>query len=305
MPLAVITFSFDPLVHVGDWTVRWETIAIGASILVALVVAAALASRTRLALGPEASGTPDRLRRDDILFIALGVAPGAVVGGRIAFVALHADYYGSNLVAIVDPASGSLSLSGAVLVGALTGGLVARLFDPPVGRWYALAVAPMLLVLGLGKVAMILGGSGQGVPSTAAWATRYLGPGPWGSLGPDVPSIPSQAFEAFGVAVALAVMVGLLRLLHRFDWADGRGFAIALAGWAVVRFIVASTWRDPDVVGPLKAEQVFDLVIIAVAAAAFAWLILRARRRPAPIAETEPPPSPELAWPDPETRTRF
>ena len=232
------------------------------------------------------------------------MAPGAVVGGRIAYVALHMDYYASNAAAVVDPTSGALSLSGAVLLGALTGGLVARLFDAPVGRWYALAVVPMLLVLGLGKAANVLGGSGQGEPSVVDWATRYLGPGPWGSLGPDIPSIPAQAAEALGVAIVLVVMVAVLRLARRVGWQDGRGFALALAGWATVRFVVASTWRDRAVVGPLKAEQVFDLGIVAIAALVLAWLLVRARRTPRVPVPAAPPP-PELSWPDPETRRRF
>jgi prolipoprotein diacylglyceryltransferase len=302
---AVITFQFDPLAHLGDWTVRWETLAIGVAILVALVVAGFLAGRVRMPVSEDdPPGAVDRLRRDDILFIALGVAPGAVVGGRIAYVALHLDYYSSNVAAIVDPMSGALSLSGAVLLGALTGGLVARLFDAPLGRWYALAVVPMLVVLGLGKAANILGGTGQGVPSTLDWATRYLGPGPWGSLGPDIPSIPAQAVEAIGVGIVLVVMVAVLRLVRRVGWEDGRGFALALAGWAIVRFIVASSWRDPAVAGPLKAEQLFDLGIVAVAALVLAWLVVRSRRSPQVVAPVGPPP-PELSWPDPETRRRF
>jgi prolipoprotein diacylglyceryltransferase len=302
---AVITFRFDPLAHLGDWTVRWETLAIGVAILVALVAAGLLAGRARLPVGDDdPPGTIDHLRRDDILFIALGVAPGAVVGGRIAYVALHLDYYSSNVVAIVDPTSGALSLSGAVLLGALTGGLVARLFDAPVGRWYALAVVPMLLVLGLGKAANVLGGSGQGVPSVLDWATRYLGPGPWGSLGPDIPSIPAQAVEAIGVAIVLVVMVAILRYVRRAGWEDGRGFALALGGWAIVRFVVASSWRDPVVLGPLKAEQLFDLGIVAIAALVLVWLVVRSRRTPRVVAPVAPPP-PELNWPDPETRRRF
>ena len=308
MPLAVITFQFDPLVHLGDWTVRWETLGIAAATFVALVVAGLLAGRARLpAREDDPPGTIAHLRRDDLLFIALGIVPGAVIGGRIAFVILHLDYYSANPNAIADPISGSLALSGAVILGAFTGGLVARLFDAPVGRWYTLAVIPMLLALGLGKAANVLGGSGQGLPSTADWATRYLGPGPWGSLGPDIPSVPAQAFEALGTAVVAVVVLAVVlvaRRLRRRRARDGRLFAAALGGWAIVRFIVAGTWRDPAVLGPLRAEQVLDLAIIAAAVAIYATLFVRARSQPA-RALAEDPPLPELSWPDPETRRQF
>ena len=59
-----------------------------------------------------------------------------------------------------------------------------------------------------------------------------------------------------------------------------RLFAVALGGWAVVRFIVAGTWRDPAVVGPLSAEQVLDLAIIGLAVVDLAVLFVRAARQP-------------------------
>jgi prolipoprotein diacylglyceryltransferase len=208
------------------------------------------------------------------------VAPGAVIGGRLAYVALHLDYYSANSGAIVDPGSGGLALSGAVL-----------------------AVAPMLLMLALGKAATVLGGTGQGLPTSIDWATRYLGPGPWGSLGPDVPSHPAQAYEAVGLAVVLAILV-VARRLGALRSPDGRAFVLALGGWAAVRLAVAGTWRDPVVVGPFRAEQLIDLAIVGLAVLLYAGLALRARRPPRPVVVAEPP-APELSWPDPETRRRF
>lgn len=304
MSLAVITFEFDPLLHLGDWSVRWETVAIGAAILVGLVVAGLLAPRTRFpGAGDQPAEAVEHLRSDDVLFVALGVAPGAVVGGRLAYVALHLDYYSANSGAIVDPGSGGLGLSGAVVLGAITGGIVARLFEAPVGRWYGLAAAPMLLMLALGKAAAVLGGTGQGLPTSIDWATRYLGPGPWGSLGPDVPSHPAQAYEAIGLAVVLAILV-VARRLGALRSPDGRAFVFALGGWAAVRLAVAGTWRDPLVVGPFRAEQVIDLAIVGLAVLLYVGLVLRARRAPRPVVVAESP-APELSWPDPETRRRF
>ncbi|MGZ8438476.1 MAG: prolipoprotein diacylglyceryl transferase family protein, partial [Candidatus Limnocylindrales bacterium] len=232
----------------------------------------------RTSLPGRVGDTPGgHLRRDDVLFIALGIVPGAILGGRLAYAALHLDYYSSHPAAIVDPASGGLALSGAVVLGALSGGLVARLFDAPIGRWYEIGALPMLAVLSLGKAANMLGGTGQGLPSGLDWATRYLGPGPWGSLGPGIPAYPAQAAEALAVALLLVVVavtwaVGGLRA-H-----DGRGFALALGGWAVVRFAVSGTWRDPVVVGPLRVEQILDLAIVGLALLILAGLIARARR---------------------------
>ncbi len=184
MPIAVIAFDFDPLLRLAEGlVVRWQTVALAAVIATALILAGVIARR-------------DGLRGDDLLFIAVGTVPGAVIGGRIGYVLLHLPYYQANPGAIIDPGLGAMELALGVAGGLLTGSLVASLLGAPLGRWRHLAILPVLFVLGVGKFTMILGGAGQGTPSTAAWATAFLGPGPWGSLAPALPSEPSQAYEA-------------------------------------------------------------------------------------------------------------
>ncbi len=268
MPLALITLAFDPYLHLGDRAVRWEALALAGTVLAALVLAALIAGRTvdPFAEPPgddEPHVRPDTLRRDDLLFIALGVVPGAVVGGRLEDVATHWDYYAAGAGRILDPGSGSLGLLGGVALGALTGAYVARLLDAPVRRWLHVATVPTLLALGLGKLAMALGGTGQGVPSDLPWATAYDGPGPWGSLGPAVPSHPAQVYEALAIG---AVLVAILVLGRGDRWraADGWRFFLALASWAVGRALIAGSWRDPAVVGPLRAGQIVDLAVAAL-----------------------------------------
>jgi prolipoprotein diacylglyceryltransferase len=173
--------------------------------------------------------------------------------------------------------------------------LVARLFEAPIGRWFHVATVPLLLALGLGKAALVLGGTGQGLPSTLDWATRYLGPGPWGSLGPDVPSHPAQAYEALGVGIVLLVVL-LFRAIGLLRTADGRAFAFALAGWAIVRLIVAGTWRDAQAWGSFNAEQIIDLAIVAVCVLAAVALVRRTPPRP-PEADATPKPAPPQADP--------
>ncbi len=250
MTFAVVEFAFDPYLRLGIGAVRWETIGLAATVLVALIAAGVAARRAGL-------------RQDDLLYIGLGVVPGAIIGGRLGYVLLHADYYGANPGAIIDAGQGSLQLSLAVVGGTLTGLYVARLLDAPAGPWLHVAALPLLLAIEGGKLAMAWGGRGQGQPSIDSWATAYLGPGPWGSLVPALPSIPSQIVEGLatgGVAalIVVAILAGVLR------WADGRSFLVAVGGWLIVRLVVASTWRDPAVLGPLRADQVISLVLLVL-----------------------------------------
>lgn len=278
MPPAIIELTFDPYLLVGGLGVRWATIALGAAVFLALVVTALAAGRQQAGAGPDRA-----LRRDDLLFIVLGIIPGAVIGGRLTYVLIHLDYYRANPSLIIDPSSGSLALSGAVVLGTLTGIYVAGLLDAPIGRWLDIAAVSLVLALGLGKLAQVLDGSGQGILSNVSWATAYLGPGPWGVLGPGLPALPVQVYEALGDGILLLALLVLGRLAP-FRGGRGRRFLLALGGWAVVRFVVAWWWRDAAVLGALKAEQLIDLAIVLIAMVALAGLA----RRPATIARTTP-----------------
>ncbi|HEY7826901.1 MAG TPA: prolipoprotein diacylglyceryl transferase family protein [Candidatus Limnocylindrales bacterium] len=285
MPTAIIAFTFDPYVSVAGQTVRWETLALAGVILLVIVLTGLIAGRARADLGEHG------LRRDDLLFIILGIVPGAVIGGRLTYVLIHLDYYHANPGLIFDPSSGSLALTGAVVLGTLSGCYVARLLDAPVGRWLDVAAIGLIIGLALGKLANVLGANGQGLVSSVTWATAYLGPGPWAVLGPELPAQPAQVYEALGDAV---VIVGLLvaAWFGPFRAGHGRRFLLVLAGWAIVRFAVAFTWRDAPVLGSLRVEQILDLGLLIAALAGLA----ASRRSPATI-EAATPSSPLPAAP--------
>ncbi len=291
MPTAVIAFDFDPLLRLTDGlVVRWQTVALAIVIAAALIAAGLMARRSDL-------------RPDDLLFIAVGIVPGAVIGGRIGYALLHVDYYGTRISEIVDPATGGLELGLAVVGGLLTGAYVARLLGAPIGRWMHLAVLPALFALGAGKLTMALGGAGQGQPSDAGWATAYLGPGPWGSLAPALPSVPSQILEG-AVTLLIALILGLALTIGAFRTRDGRVLFVGLAAWAIGRAVIATTWRDPAVVGPLPMGSVIALAIAVGCVLVTIVMTVRPSPRgdprPVPI---EGVPMTDLQWPDPADRS--
>lgn len=290
MPIAVITFDFDPTVQLlGDLTVRWGSIALVGVLIGALVVAGLLARA-------------GDLRPDDVAFVAVGIVPGAVVGARLGYLVMHGETFSSAPEKLLDPSIGGLELGLAVVGGFVTGSYVASLLGPSVGRWLHLAALPALFALGAGKLTMVLTGTGQGVASDADWATAYLGPGPWGSLVPALPSNPSQAYEGIGTLAVLAILT-LVLLLGGFRNRDGRLFFVAIGLWAVVRAFVSTTWRDPVVAAGLNAGGLIAVGITI--GCAFALVILTVRRRGPATDVTDDLPVDTMAWPDPETRPRF
>jgi prolipoprotein diacylglyceryltransferase len=285
VPIAVVEFTFDPLVRLlDDLVVRWSTLALAAVIAVTLVILAVIARR-------------DRLRADDLLFIAVGAVPGAVVLGRVGDVLRRPAAYQASPGALFDPTFGGMDLALAVVGGIATATVVANLLGTPVGAWARAAALPLLVLLGAGKLTMVLSGTGQGLPFGDVWATAYLGPGPWGSLAPDLPSYPSQAME--GVA-ALAIALVLVTIAWVRDVrGDGRRLLLVVALWTAARAGVSLTWRDPAVLGPLSAGGVIALAVAV--AAAVGWLALPWLPQPTPAGK----PSDDLAWPDPDARPRF
>jgi phosphatidylglycerol:prolipoprotein diacylglycerol transferase len=292
VPLALISIAFDPVLRLSDTSsVRYETIALAFVLLLGLLVAARIASRTP-------AGNPDdpsaRLRLDDLVFISVGAVPGAVIGGRLGYVLDHLAYYQASPGAILDAAQGGLTLTLAVPLGILSGALIARLLGAPVGRWLDVAALPLLFVLGAGKLIGILGGTGQGALSDGAWATAYLGPGPWGSLAADLPAQPSQVYEAVAVAVAVVVLFPVSRVPFVRHHAGSLLFA-AVGLWSVARLLVGFTWRDDAVVGPLGVEQALAVVLLLLAAVGLAWI------GRAPLALASAPPAVPAAPPAVET----
>ena len=290
MQIAVVTFQFDPYAHLfGDLEVRWAAIALTAVIVAVLLLVGLLA---------RAGG----LRADDVPFVAIGIVPGAVVGGRLGYLILHASYYGSTPDLLLDPSIGGMELGLAVVGGFLTGSYVASLLGASVGRWLHLAAVPVLFALGAGKLTMVLSGAGQGLPSDAEWATAYLGPGPWGSLVPALPSDPSQAYEGIAT-LAILTLLAVALTLGAFRRPDGRRFFVAIGLWAVARAVISTTWRDPVVVGRLNAGGLMAVGIAVGCVVALVFLTVR-RRGPSPGPRTADGHR-EVAWPDPTTRPRF
>ena len=281
LPLALITLSFDPLLSLGPLTVRWQTIGVTLGLLLALAVAALLIPRT-------AAPNERQLRVTDLALILVGVVPGAVVGGRLVHVIDYLGAYTANPLSIVDPRVGSLSLLGALVGGTLSAIYVARLLNGPLGRWADLGAVPLLIALGAGKLAQLLGGSGQGAPFDGPWAVAFAGNGPWVSFAPSLSAHPSQVYEGIWLLVGIPVILrfaGARRVdsdVHPWvAWAvrsapAGALFIGAVAWFLAGRFIVGFTWRDEPVVGPLNMEQLLALVLLA-AGAALLWL--RSRRR--------------------------
>jgi prolipoprotein diacylglyceryltransferase len=280
---AVVRLSFDPFLRIGDLAIAWRALAVAGAVLLALSLAAVLARRRGL-------------RLDDLLFVTLGAMGGAVLGGRALHALAFLNVYQADPGALLDPARGSLSLLGAVVGGILAGAFIAGRLEGTLGGWADLAAPPLLLAIGLGKLAQLLAGAGQGTPFDGAWAVAFAGPGPWVSASPSTPAHPAQLYEG---AWALAGLPVVLVLLRRSS-AEGRLLMLAVAWWLLGRIAAGFTWRDERLLGPMGIEQVLAVLLFAFSVATVATSVSarRGSRPPTEVAAALPP-VPEVVAPQP------
>ena len=256
-----LQLSFDPLMSMNGVSLRWDALALVAVLLVAMAV---WVMRLRDVLGTA-------LRFDDVCFVLLGAIPGAVVGGRVVHVLDYADAYIVKPLTTLDLGRGSASLVGAVVGGALSAAYICRLLGGKVGVWADAAAVPLLLAIALGKLALVLGGGGQGAATNGPLGVAYVGVGPWRSIDAANPAFPSQMLEGAWALLGIPVILVLERTL-RVGGRAGRGISLlfALAWWLGGRVGVALTWRDDHTIGPLGTEGVVSLVALGVVVVALA-----------------------------------
>ncbi|MGH2408004.1 MAG: prolipoprotein diacylglyceryl transferase [Candidatus Limnocylindrales bacterium] len=299
--LAAIQIGLRPYLSITDplpLLLRWDAIAAGVTVVVAIVLAALLARAV------DDTGTFRPMRLDDLLYIVIGILPGAVIGGRLLHGIDFSDVYAADPGALLDPGRGTLSMLGAVLGGSLSGVFVARVLGTEWRRWLDVAAPTLLMTIAGAKFAQFLGGGGQGVAWDGPWAVAFVGAGPWTSLMADVPAQPSQLYEAFWALAGLlplswidsldAVAMLPARFRQEDEWLaerKARGeevapvhlrfgllYLFALAWWLVGRFLIGFSWRDDVTIGPLRVEQALALAALAVVA----LLVVGATRRQPP-----------------------
>lgn len=262
--------AFDPQFEVGTLAIRWQAVGLAVVFLLALAWWWRSLRRARPAIRP-----------DDLLFVVLGIVPGALVGGRLMHGLAFSEAYLARPEVILDLSQGSLSLTGAVLGGLISGGYVCRLLGHSVQVWCQAASGPLLLAIGLGKLSLLLSGGGQGLPFDGPWAISYSGPGPWLAADASAPAHPSQTYEGLWTLAGLMLVAGARPILRgRVDpgvgvgvgtgLKDGGTFPVALAWWLAGRFLAGFSWREDAVIGALRAEQLIALLGGAVVVAL--WL---------------------------------
>jgi len=258
-----LNIPFDPNVHLGPFQLAWHGIftAVGIFFGVWLPV--------RLLRG--------RVAEDALYAVATPAVVGGIVGARLFHVidCWSLCGYDTNPWLIPQIWNGGIAIMGAVVVGAITGYLVAvRRGDIPIGAGADAAAPGIGLGMAIGRIGDVINGEHHALPCGAPGVcVTYDHPDTLGQGPAFGPGDRRYSAEPVHLAVGYEMLwdlagVGLALLLRR-QFAgrapEGRIFWIWLAFQSLGRLLISFLRVDkPDLFGLYQAQLV-SIVLIAFA----------------------------------------
>jgi len=234
-------FLMHPIIcHIGPFAVY----SYGLMLALAVIIASSLTAREA-----QQRGIP----RDVVYDLAFWVVLWGILGARVFYVFLNADYFFEFPVEILMLHKGGLAWQGSLAAGALAGVFFMRRKKLPL--FVLLDIAAPFIALGhaIGRIGCFLNGCCYGKAS--AWGLYFP---VWHET-----LLPTQLYM---VAGELAVFLVLRLLQKRTDQPAGRLFLLYLMLSSLERFIVEFFRADHAVLwGGLSIFQYVCLFIIGVA----------------------------------------
>src|SRR5499426_550474 len=217
------------------------------------------------------------LPADDIISVGQWAILAGLAGARLYEVAFNWDYYGRYPSKIIAVWEGGLAMHGGIIVGFLTGVILASRWRVPVLRGLDVAAPSVILGQAIGRWGNFFNEEAFGRPTDVPWKL-YISP-------PHRPPEhaaaeyfhPTFLYESLW---ALAVFIALIAWL-RPRYRDQPG---ALAFWyiglySVGRFAIEGLRLDSFWVAGFRVAQIASVAGIAVAVIGLAWTHRRAAAR--------------------------
>jgi phosphatidylglycerol---prolipoprotein diacylglyceryl transferase len=244
----MIQIDIDPMLwHLGPFMISWYGIAVAVALAVGLWLTLREARR---------KGLPT----DPIYDLALWVVVGGVIGARLLHVVDRWDMYAANPMQIFAIQNGGLAILGAILGGALAGGLVAWRRGLPVRRLFDTAAPGLILGQAIGRFGCYVTGDTVGRATDGSWGVMYLNPG---AMAPRLGVAYQPVF--FYEQVLDVTIFAVLWTLRKRITVDGQLFALYLGLYAMGKF--ALTFFRTEVVWfwGLQEAQLLALGALVVA----------------------------------------
>ncbi|HBF22501.1 MAG TPA: hypothetical protein DDW23_01680 [Planctomycetes bacterium] len=213
---------------------------------------------------------------------------GVIVGGRLGFVVVNAEWFASRPLEIFKIWEGGLVMYGGFILAAFFGVKKAKHLGMNSWRVADVGLTAGFLGQAIGRVGCLCVGDDFGAPTDIPWAITFPDPLPQGSAFPatlaGVPVHPTQIYMSLK-ALSLCLLGLWLLPRKRFH---GQVFLILIAGYAALRYVVEMFRYDSvarggifkpgkgpqDVVNSLDAELLLSTSqIVGIATFLIATLI--------------------------------
>jgi phosphatidylglycerol:prolipoprotein diacylglycerol transferase len=235
------------LIHLGPLAISWYGLAVMTAIFVGVWLTLREARR---------KGLPTEPVMDLVFWIAIG----GLMGARMLYVIDRWETFAADPLQILAFHKGGLSIMGAIIGGALLGGLVAWRQGLPIRRLFDTIAPGLILGQAIGRFGCLFTGDTVGRPTDGTWGIVYLNPM---ARAPQLGVAYQPAFF-YEQLWDLAVFAILWRLRGRFK-EDGRLFALYLGLYAIGKFAITFVRIDPVWFWGLQESHFVALGLLAIA----------------------------------------
>jgi len=246
---------------IGPLTIRWYGILMATAIALGFWLAHREAEK-------------EHLPADDILRVAQWAVVAGLIGARLYEVAFNWDYYGRYPSKIIAVWEGGLAMHGGIIVGFLTGVILAVRWRVPVLRGLDVAAPSVVLGQAIGRWGNFFNEEAFGQPTELPWKL-YISPP---HRPPEYPAAeyfhPAFLYESLWDLAVFLVLIGWLRPRYRNQ--PGALFFWYIGLYSVGRFAIESIRMDSFWVAGFRVAQLASVAGILVAIAGLAWTRRRA-----------------------------
>jgi phosphatidylglycerol:prolipoprotein diacylglycerol transferase len=246
----------DPvLVYIGPVAVSWYGIAVALAVAAGVWVTLQEARRKGIPTEPIAG-------------MLLWILVGGLVGARLLHVIDRWDLYAADPGQILAVQNGGLAILGAIIGGAVTGGVLAWRKRLPVRRLFDAAAPGIVLGQAIGRFGCLVTGDALGPQTDGTWGIVYQNPG---AMAPRL-GVAYQPVFLYEMVWDFAIFA-LLWALRKKVRADGQLFALYLGLYAVGKFALTFLRTETIWFWGLQEAQLLSLgaMLVAVAWATWDW----------------------------------
>jgi phosphatidylglycerol:prolipoprotein diacylglycerol transferase len=252
-----IVINIDPVIfRIGDFELRWYSIAIILAVIVAVIIAAHEGKR---------KGLP----KNFIYSVAPWVLIAGLVGARLFHVIDQWEYYAGNPLYIFQVQQGGLAIWGGLFGGGVAAIAYARMRHIPIGRHADTVVPALLIAQIIGRFGCIVNGDAYGGATSLPWGFIYAHPN---ALIPSALfGIPTHPYPVYEILWNGAILLALLKLRYSFT-KDGLLFFSYLSLYSLGRFILTFVRQENALFWQLQQAQVIAIAAIVVSVLTIIYL---------------------------------